>query len=654
MCGICGIVRHDGGIVARDLIQAMGDVMSYRGPDDSGTWIETGPGASVGLGHRRLSIIDLSSAGHQPMTNEDGSIWLSYNGEIYNHTEVRRDLEAAGHSYRSHTDSETIIHAYEEWGESCVERFRGMFAFALWDSRARRLVLVRDRLGIKPLYYALTSDTLVFASEIKAILASGLVAARVNEASLPEYLTFGYLAGEETLFNGIQKLPPGHRLVWQAGRVTVEPYWSLRFAPDGQSTEQELAHRFRELFEESVRLRLMSDVPLGVFLSGGLDSSAIAAVMGKFVPGRLKTFSVGFESQYYSEFSHAREVARLIGSEHREIVLTADMFEQALPRLTWHEDEPLWGTASVALHYVSDLASRDVTVVLTGEGSDELFAGYDRYWMTALNARFLPAWRSLPRSLKGLARGLLAGKVAPERLRRAFGHTLLHHETMPDGLFFESWFGVFPGEWQQRLAGPVLTRALAEADVYSAHRRLYEASCAADPIDRLLHTDIKSNLVELLMKQDQMSMATSVESRVPFLDHRLVEFAATVPSRFKVKGTSGKHLVKTALAEYLPESIRHRRKMGFPVPYEAWLHEGFAPRIEHLLLDDRALSRGWFTREGIADVFAQHRAGRRNCSRQIWALWGLELWARIFLDGERPADWSEPRARLQLTDPAPA
>ncbi len=636
MCGICGIVTSDGQVVSRDVLETMADTIRHRGPDDSGTWTHVGQSAAIGLAHRRLSIVDLSSAGHQPMCNEDGTIWLSYNGEIYNHLDLRRELEQAGHRYRSHTDSETIIHAYEQWGEACVERFRGMFAFALWDARQERLLLVRDRLGIKPLYYATPSRGLVFGSEIKALLASGRVPARAALANIPEQLAFGYLAGAGTLFAGVSKLQPGHMLSWHRGQVDLRPYWQLRFAPDTSSSPDDLTRRFRQLFERSVEMRLMSDVPLGVFLSGGLDSSAIAAVMGRLVQGRLKTFSVGFEQEYYSELPHARLVANHIGAEHREVILTADLFEEALPHLIWHEDEPLWGTASVALYFVSKLAAQDVKVVLTGEGSDELFAGYDRYWMTQLNVGLHRMLARLPAAARRGLRGLLLNGPWPERIRRALGHTAVAYDRVPEGLVFDNWLGIFPPVAQQRLLGPALKPLLDSVDVYATHRAAFEGCASHDVVDRMLQADIATNLVELLMKQDQMSMATSIESRVPFLDHKLVEFAATVPASRKVRGTSGKHIVKEALSDYLPESIRNRKKMGFPVPYESWLRERFAPSIEALLLSERALDRGWWQREPVRAMFESHHRGTENLSRQIWALWGLEVWARIFLDGERP------------------
>ena len=635
MCGICGILAWDGAPVSAERIERMAAVLRHRGPDDAGVHVERAGGVAIGLGHRRLSIIDLSSAGHQPMTNEDGTIWLTYNGEIYNHREARAELLARGHRYHSETDSETIVHGFEEWGEAAVERFRGMFAFGLWDRANERLWLGRDRLGVKPLYYAVAGGALVFASEIKGILASGLVEPTPAAGAIPEYLTFGYLAGDGTLFRGIRKLPPGHLLRWERGRIEVKPYWTLKFTHAGALSEPESVEQFRHLLEESVRLRLMSDVPLGVFLSGGLDSSAIAAVMSRQVAGRLKTFSVGFEARHYSEFPFAREVAQYIGADHHEVVLTPDAFLASLPRMIWYEDEPLWGAPSVALYHVAELASKSVKVVLTGEGSDELFGGYDRYWMTAWNARLAPAWRALPAAVRNVCRRALLDGPLPRGLRRKLGHTFVNHETWPDGLFFDNWLGVFPPSVQRRLCTRRLLRELEGADVYATHRRLLEESGATDLVGQLLYADVRSNMVELLMKQDQMSMAASIESRVPFLDHKLVEFAGRVPARFKIRGRAGKHLVKQALRGYLPDSILFRPKQGFPVPFNAWLRERFLGQAASLLLDATATGRDWFRPEAVRALLEAHAAGSADNTRQIWNLWGLELWARIFLDGDR-------------------
>jgi asparagine synthase (glutamine-hydrolysing) len=634
VCGICGILTTDRTLVSRERLERMADTIRHRGPDDSGVWIGGSAGLTVGLAHRRLSIIDLSTAGHQPMTNEDGSIWLTYNGEIYNHADLRAELEPAGHEYRSHTDSETIIHAFEQWGAKAVDRFRGMFAFALWDNARRRLMLVRDRLGIKPLYYAETSDGLVFASEIKAILASGLVPTALADGALSEYLAFGYLAGEGTMFRGIRKLPPGHTLSWEDGRARVAPYWELRFVPAIRTPEPELVHTFSDLFQQSVKLRLMSDVPLGVFLSGGLDSSAIAAVTSCLISDPLKTFSVGFESRYYSEFSYARDVARLVGADHHEVVLTSDAFANALPRLVWHEDEPLWGTASVALYFVSELAARDVKVVLTCEGSDELFAGYDRYWMTALNARALRLYGLLPRAGRNLLRKGLFSDVVPERIRRAFSHTFLHADTIPESLILDNWFGLFSPEWQRQLAGPALARDLDTADVYMSRRDVFDHAPAADIVDRFLYLDIKTSLVELLMKQDQMSMAASIESRVPFLDHKLVEFAATLPDRWKLDGWTTKRVLRESMKGLLPDSILNRPKMGFPVPFAHWTRGGWNVVAREVLLDRRSRERGLIDPQAVDRLLAHHATGRTEGGDRIWSLLNLELWYRTFIDQE--------------------
>jgi asparagine synthase (glutamine-hydrolysing) len=634
VCGIAGIVTRDRQRVHPDVLERMGTAMRHRGPDDSGTWIgESGPWCA-GLAHRRLSIIDLTSAGHQPMANEDGTIQLTYNGEVYNHAGLRQELEAAGHRYTSHTDSETIIHAYEEWGESFMDRFRGMFAFGIWDSGRRRLTLVRDRLGIKPLYYARVGDSLVFASEIKAILSSGLISPEADRAALPEYLQFGYLSDDRTMFRHVRALPPGHVLTWDESGCVVRPYWTLRFEPRVRP-EPELWRDFAGRFDEAVRLRLMSDVPLGVFLSGGLDSSAIAAVMQQHMSGVLKTFSVGFPDGYYSELPYARIVARHLHAEHHEVVLTAADFLASLPQMVWHEDEPIWTIASVAMYHVSKLAAGHVKVVLSGEGSDELFAGYDRYWFGSVNERFGSAYARVPRRLRAAVRHLLNQGAVPERARRALSHTFLTREANVEAIVLDNWFGIFTPAMQRELCSPEWLDALNTADVYAHHRTHFNQAGSDDIVDRMLYMDIKTNLVELLMKQDRMSMATSIESRVPFLDHHLVEFAATIPSAAKLGAMSGKRMIKEAVRHLLPNQIIDRRKQGFPVPFDRWLQKDFFPEIEALLLSDRALSRGWFRPEQVVSLLEAHRRQHANLNRQIWALLNLELWARIFLDQER-------------------
>jgi asparagine synthase (glutamine-hydrolysing) len=622
----------------------MGAALRHRGPDDEGVWVNGDCSPAAGLAHRRLSIIDVSSAGHQPMTNEDETVWITYNGEIYNHTALRRDLERAGHVYHSHTDTETVVHAYEEWGDSFMERFDGMFAFGLWDSRRRRLVLVRDRLGIKPLYYApLSGKGIVFASEIKALFAGGQVTAEAADEALPEYLLFGYLSGESTLFKGVYALPPGHMLVWDDSGVRTTAYWDVSFKPDTTASPDELRRTFEELFDTAVHSHLMSDVPLGVFLSGGLDSSAIAAVMARHMSGRLKTFSIGFPEGCYSELPYARAVAQHLDAEHHEIVLTSREFLCSLPRMVWYEDEPIWTIASVAMYHVARLASDHVKVVLTGEGSDELFAGYDRYWCGALNDRMAAPYARVPAALRAAVRAGLGHTVLPERLRRALSHTFLCRDLTVEALIFDNWFGIFTPEMQRGLCSDRLCRQLSTADIYAAHLKPYQSSGSDDIVDRMLYVDVKTNLVELLMKQDRMTMATSLESRVPFLDHRLVEFAGAIPPEANLGHFSGKRLLKKAVEGLLPPAIVSRRKQGFPVPFDAWLQQDFFSPVSRLLLSERALSRRWFQPDSLKTLLDAHSAGRQNFSRQVWTLLTLELWARVFLDNDRlwvedPAD----------------
>ena len=614
----------------------MGAALRHRGPDDEGVWVNGGSSPAAGLAHQRLSIIDVSSAGHQPMANEDETVWITYNGEIYNHTALRQDLEHAGHVYRSHTDSETIVHSYEEWGDRFMERFDGMFAFALWDSRRRRLVLVRDRLGIKPLYYApLSGRGIVFASEIKALFAGGKVSSEAADAALPEYLLFGYLSGESTLFKGVYALPPGHMLVWDESGVRTTAYWDVSFSPHSKASAGDLRHTFDHLFDSAVRSHLMSDVPLGVFLSGGLDSSAIAAVMTRHMQGKLKTFSIGFPEGHYSELPYARAVAQHLDAEHHEVVLTSQDFLQSLPRMVWYEDEPIWTIASVAMYHVARLASEHVKVVLTGEGSDELFAGYDRYWCGAVNDRLAPAYARAPGRVRGAVRSALGNTFIPERLRRALSHTFLCRDVAVESMVFDNWFGIFTPEMQRDLCLDELCRSLAATNVYAAHLNAYNSSGSDSIVDRMLYVDIKTNLVELLMKQDRMTMATSLESRVPFLDHRLVEFAGRIPHPANLGHFSGKRLLKDAVRGMLPHSIVSRRKQGFPVPFDTWLRQDFFPQVRSLLLSERALSRRWFKPEQLKTLLDDHHAGRRNHSRQVWALLTLELWAAIFIDNDR-------------------
>jgi asparagine synthase (glutamine-hydrolysing) len=631
MCGIAGIVAIDR-LAPADQARAaaMNAVLAYRGPDGAG--LQTDHLAV--LAHRRLSIVDLAG-GAQPLSNEDGTIWITFNGEIYNHADVRRELESAGHQYRTRSDTETIVHAYEQWGDDCVHKFRGMFAFGIWDSRKRRLLLVRDRLGVKPLYWALAAGRLLFASEIKAILESGLLAPEPNHQVLSEMLATRYVSSAETCFTGIRKLLPGHRLVFERGRVSVTKYWDLPLdGPDPdlvRTSDRELIERFGSLLRESVRLRLMSDVPLGMFLSGGLDSSAIAALMAREMSRPVETFSVGFADRAFSELQYAREVATAIGAIGHEVVINEADFFGALPRLIWHEDEPIGHPSSVPLHFVSALAGKHVKVVLTGEGSDELLAGYGKYPRTLLNWRAGALWES---SVPAAVRSMVATSIVP-RLPRSIGRyavrSFLAMPRQPAAMFLDN-FAAMPMRIQRELLEPAVFGDRVHP--YAPSLEYFDHSNGGTTVlGRLLYTDIKTYLVELLMKQDQMSMSASIESRVPFLDHVLVEFVTRLPDRLKLHGFTTKWILREAVRGLLPESILNRRKMGFPVPFSTWMRDAAWNDIARdVLLDKRSRERGIVNSPAVAQLLDAHRRRQRDVGDAIWALLNLELWYRTFID----------------------
>jgi asparagine synthase (glutamine-hydrolysing) len=632
MCGICGAFYYDRTQhVDRSVVEAMNRQIIHRGPDEDGFYVSE----NIGLAMRRLSIIDLKS-GQQPVTNEDGSIWLVYNGEIYNHQELRQQLEDRGHRYRSRSDTETIVHLYEEYGQDCVRHLRGMFAFALWDSRTRSLFIARDRLGIKPLYFLKLDRTFLFASEIKALLAHPYVRAQLNRTALPEYLAFGYLAGADTLYSGIQKLLPGSTLsINETSALRIESYWDLpQVQPLERHAESYYVRTYRELLESTVHSHLMSDVPLGVFLSGGLDSSTVAALMTKIRREPIETFAVGYDEEAYSELRYARTVASHIGSVHHEVRVSRQQFFDALPNLIWHEDEPLVWPSSVSLYFVARLASQRVKVVLTGEGSDETLAGYSRYAWTLWNSRLDRVYRSLvPGGLRKKIRESLAdsGQLGAN-WRRRLQHAFLGRDGGSwSSFYFDNFYSAFSETDQADLLEKDLRSEVGAA--YRSSLAYWEAS-KGDLLDRLLYTDIKTYLVELCMKQDQMSMAASIESRVPFLDHVLVEFAASIPGRYKIRGLVGKHVLKAAVKDLLPESIIYRRKMGFPTPISSWLLGSELDVIERMLLEPRTQSRNLFRPEVVRCLFAEHRANRRDHSERIWRLLNLELWQRVCLDGD--------------------
>ena len=633
MCGIAGLVAFDRlHLDDRERVTRMRDVVAHRGPDDAGIFADE----RAALAHRRLSIVDLAG-GHQPLANETDTVWIVFNGEIYNHRAVRAELESRGHQYKTRSDTETIVHAYEQWGDDLVDHLRGMFAFAVWDAPRRRLLLARDRLGVKPLYWAIAQGRLLFASEIKGILESGLVRPEANEQALPELLGTRYLSGTETLFKGIHRLQPGHTLIFEKGTVVIHRYWDI---PVGRRAEElaplsdaALVARFRELLEESVRIRLMADVPLGMFLSGGLDSSAIAALMARLIDRPVQTFSVAFKQRAFSELDYARQVSSAIKADAHEIVIDDEDFFGALPRLIWHEDEPLAHPSSVPLYFVSALAREHVKVVLTGEGSDELLAGYGKYPRALANWRAAGAYGVVP----GALRAWIADRVVPRlpgQVGRYAKRSFLAMSRTPEAMFFDN-FAAMGLQRQGALLAPSFAELATPERAYGASRAFFDApNGSSTTLDRLLYTDMKTYLVELLMKQDQMSMAASIESRVPFLDHQLVEFAAGLPARMKLRGLTTKWVLREAVRDLLPPAILTRKKMGFPVPFGDWIQGKWNDVARDVLLDTRSRQRGIIDAGAVGRLLAAQAAGISDGADAVWSLLNLELWYRTHIDGD--------------------
>lgn len=637
MCGIAGYVNRERDRNPQSVLDRMTRSIAHRGPDDSRTYRDS----HAALGHRRLSIIDLA-AGHQPMTSESGDLWIVYNGEIFNHVEIRQALEPLGHRYQTHCDTESILHAFEEYGTDCPTHFRGMFAFAIWDRSSHRLFCARDRLGKKPFYYFWDGREFVFGSEIKALLEHPAVSAQCDETQLAEYLAFGYSSGEQTLFRGIRKLLPGHMLTLDLDNssLDIRPYWDVPEPnPTGSPhhTEQEWLEECRSRMEETVRMRLMSDVPLGMFLSGGVDSSLIAALMKRMVSGPVQTFAVGYAESEFSELPFARQVADSIGTQHHEIQIGLEDFFNILPKLVWHEDEPITWPSSVSLYFVSRLASEHVKVVLTGEGSDELFAGYGRYRFYLLNRKFLGAWKLLPAALrKRVRQQIAASSLLGANVRRKLSHTVIGAGEQIESLYLDNFYSAFGAAERAALGRP--------GDAYSNYFRYWDAASHRPLLDRLLYADQKTYLVQLLMKQDRMSMAASIESRVPFLDHPFVEFSTRVPDSLKLKGRVGKYLIKRTAEQFLPREIVYRKKMGFPTPLRRWLRDPRTGPLLDTLADPGGFLASVVDRAAVSALLERHREGQLDATDRIWRLLNLHLWGEIFLTRRRAPEESLLRA----------
>jgi asparagine synthase (glutamine-hydrolysing) len=608
----------------------MRDTLAHRGPDGAGNFIAGG----VGLGHRRLSIVDVGG-GHQPMPNEDETVWIAFNGEIYNHRQLRPMLEQRGHFYRTASDTETIVHLYEEFGPMGAERLRGMFAYAIWDGPQRRLVLARDRVGIKPLYYTLSEDgVLHFASEIKALIEARAVAPELNYDALPDYAANRFTSGEETLFRGVKRLLPGHVLVWREGEIEIERYWNLSFAKSEERlSDEQYIEQFGELFRECVDSHLMADVPLGMFLSGGIDSSAIAAVMSRMVDEPVKTFSVAFAEREANELEFARSVASAFKTDHHEIVVSPEQFFDALPAMVYQEDEPIAHPSSIPLYFVSKLAWDHVKVVLTGEGSDELLAGYEKYRRTIYNLALGRAYHgAMPAvAMRAVQRGI-NGLGVGSRLRQKLVRTFLFLPPSLERIYFDN-FSVYSTAMQQRLFTAEARARMVDDNPYRTEINYIGKSDASSLLDQLLDADIKTYLHELLMKQDQMSMAASIESRVPFLDNHMIEFAARLPVHMKLRGLTTKYVLRGAMRNVLPPEILTRKKMGFPVPINAWFRGQFRRVVDEYVLSPRAIERKIFNEAYARELVSRHVAGE-NHGERLWMLINMEIWHRRFIDGE--------------------
>ena len=628
MCGINGIAfsPRSGKSVTESKLVAMRDILHHRGPDDGGIYID----GNIGLGHRRLSIVDVAH-GAQPM--HSGQNVIVYNGEVYNHADYRDDLIARGCEFQNRSDTETILHLYEAHGRDCVEYLRGMFAFAIWNKTKRELFIARDRLGVKPLYYVHNEQgDLFFASEIKALLTSGAVKPEINFNALPDQFANHGTSGDETLYRDVKRLMPGHTLTWKDGKIDIREFWDLSFEPKHEPrSDAEYIEEWRDLFRQSVELRLMADVPLGMFLSGGIDSSAIAAMMSTMTREPIKTFSVGFREREANELEYARLVSKTFGTDHHEITITPKQFFEALPNLVWHEDEPIGFIASVPLYFVSKLAQEHVKVVLTGEGADETLAGYGRYAKALQLLSYGEKYESVtPAFLRDAVRGGVA--TLPASMSRKLSRTFLSREADIENLFFDN-FSVFSRSMQADLLNRETLGKIADKNPYTLQNQLLEKCDAEDVLDKLLYADTKTYLHELLMKQDQMSMAASIESRVPFLDHKLVEFSAKMPREMKLRGGTTKWILREAMKGILPAEILDRPKMGFPVPVGNWFRGPFKHIVDEYVLGKRAFDRGIFEADFVKKLVAEHNAGE-NHDERIWSLVNFEIWQRRFIDGE--------------------
>ncbi len=626
MCGIAGIYQLDGKPVSASILQDMCDVIKHRGPDGEGQYLD-GP---VGLGHRRLRIIDLSEAGKQPMSNEDGTVWITFNGEIYNFLELRADLLRKGHQFSSKTDTEVMIHLYEEQGPAFLGYLRGMFSLALWDSKKQQLLLARDRLGIKPLVYALDGQKLIFASEIKSLLRYPDVDRTLDYEAIGDYFTYAYIPDPKTIYRSVRKLPPAHYMTVDSQGVHIVRYWTLQPAYDDARSKTSYMDELVELIKESVRLHLISDVPIGAFLSGGVDSSTVVAMM-KAVGQLTKTFSIGYEEEDFSELKYARQVAEHLGTDHCEIIVRPDDLRQIIKKLVWQFDEPFADSSAIPTYYVCSAAREHVTVCLSGDGGDENFAGYNRHLM---------AGRYQDRDVLSSLRNVLKSAVKFAYAAAPKG-TAINTQLAP--LTFDplDYYGNRVSIYSQTMAGAPLKKLLSDdlfdcvsqSESYALLRHHYKDARTSNFLTGVRYVDTMTYLPgDNLTKVDKTSMLKALEVRVPLLDHHIVEFAATIPPRYLVEGDEGKVILKEAMEPYLPHNILYRQKMGFMLLMQTWAGGQLEDYFEEMILDGHLGKRGYLNAEFVQSLFEQHKSGKADWNGQLWSAVSFEEWCQQNLD----------------------
>jgi asparagine synthase (glutamine-hydrolysing) len=618
MCGLCGIVAPPGMPVDRQILREMLGTMAHRGPDGYGEHVQD----NVGLGHRRLAIIDIEG-GSQPMPNEDRSCWIVYNGEVFNYPELHETYLQGRYRFATRSDTEVILHMYEEFGEECVRYLNGMFAFALWDQRSRKLFMARDRLGVKPLYYAVRGGTLLFGSEVKSLLKHPLIGrVSVDKRAVDEFVTYGYVQTPRTIFSGIFRVPEGHTLTWQEGEVRIRPYWDLSFESRPNATEESYIEGLMDLLADSVRIRLRSDVPVGVLLSGGIDSSIVAKLAAQ-TAGRLSTFSIGYDAgDSYNELHYARRIAQAIGADHHEMILSPDTFKDFIPRYVQLMDEPVSEDAAISLYFVSEMASRHVKVVLSGEGSDEIFAGYAIYGRMQRIARWAPilqhlAWTAGRYPVRDAWSGRLSKylHLAGEPLERRYLNVRLYDIRLRRTLYST--------EFAESLQSDPLEPLL----------QLTQKTRSWPLLSRMLYLDTKTWLPnDLLIKADRMTMGVSIELRVPFLDYRLVEYAARIPPLMKLRNGATKYILKKAVRGMVPDEIIDRSKMGFPTPLARMFRGELSDYLRDTILDARATGRGYFSPAIVRRLVDEHLEGKADNYSALWRILLLEEWHRRYID----------------------